>query len=201
MSFVFIVLLCLLTISLYITSPLLSLSQPLASSSNLRQSSDEETVRELTTAYGMAIAAGDLDTMRQLWNPQSPNQASRLRVYQGQFSNTRIEFTDLKVTRLAVMGDKAISDLTADGRLLDKKTGGIFTTRDAFHGSCRSFEWAKTTGGWKIEREVVLQEDLAARLEAADSEKQRHELLEKEKALVTDVLIDHLNLRGHRHRF
>jgi hypothetical protein len=63
--------------------------------------------------------------MRQFWNPQSPNLASRLRVYQGLFSNTRIEFTRITVSRLEVTGDKAVSHLTTDERHLDKKTGAI----------------------------------------------------------------------------
>src|SRR5262247_2232075 len=111
--------------------------------------------------------------MRQFWNPQSPNLASRLRVYQGLFSNRRIEFINLKVTRLEVTGDKAVSNLTTDERQLDKKTGAILSEHDALHGYCRSFEWIKTVAGWKIEREFSVQDELAARLEAAASERER----------------------------
>src|SRR5512132_3811008 len=99
----------------------LAQSQSPASTPLSTQSSDEETVRALTEKYGLAIDAGELETMRQLWDPQSPNLASRLRVYQGIFSNSRIRFISLKVTRLEVMGERAISHLTTDERHLDKK--------------------------------------------------------------------------------
>jgi len=57
----------------------------------------------LTEKYGQAIAAGDLETMRRFWDPQSPDVAAQLRTYQGIFSNTRLEFVSQKVTRLEVM--------------------------------------------------------------------------------------------------
>jgi len=50
------------------------------------KSSDEATISAAAEKYGSAIAAGDLETMRQLWNLQSPNLSSRLRLYQGLFS-------------------------------------------------------------------------------------------------------------------
>ncbi|MCM3900105.1 MAG: CHAT domain-containing protein [Pyrinomonadaceae bacterium] len=173
---------------------------PVSALPQASRSGDEEAVRALTERFGQAVAAGDLETMRQLWNPQSPNLASRLRVYQRLFSETRIEFTRMKVTPLEVTGDKAVSQLTTDERQLDKKTGLLVTERDLFHGSRRSLEWTKTASGWKIERESLLQDELAARLEEAVSEDQRRELLEKENALVTDVLVRSLTQRGDRYR-
>lgn len=107
----------------------------------------------------------------------------------------------MQVTRLDLSGDKAVTHLTSDDRHLDKKTGAILSARDAFHGVCRSFEWSKTVAGWKVEREFTVQDELAARLEATASEQERDELLEKEKAFVTDALASALVGRGHRHRF
>jgi CHAT domain-containing protein len=164
------------------------------------QSSDEAAIRAAAEKYGSAIAAGDLETMRQLWNPQSPNLSSRLRLYQGLFSNSRLEFISLTVTRVEVTGEKAVSHLTTDERQVDKKTGAVLTERDLFHGACRSLEWVKTGDGWKIERESLLQEELAAKLDAAPSEDERRELLEKEKTLVTDVLVLALIQAGDRYR-
>jgi CHAT domain-containing protein len=178
----------------------LNLISPVSARHSLPQSSDEETVRALTERYSLAIAAGDLETIRQFWNPPSPNLASRLRLYEGLFSNTRIEFIKMDVTRLEVTDDKAVSYLTTDERFLDTKTGAILSARDALHGVCRSFEWIKTGFGWKIEREFSVQDELAARLEAAASERERDELLQKEKAFVTDALVSTLTTRGNRHR-
>ena len=54
-------------------------------------------------------------------------------------------------------------------------------------------------GAWKIERESVVQEELAASLEAASLEREREELLEKEKVFVTNALILSLSGRGFRY--
>ncbi len=172
----------------------LSLINPIPAQS---QSSDEETLRRSTEQYGLAIAAGDVEKMREFWNPQSPNRASRLRYYQG---NTRFEFIRMEVSRLEVTGDRAVSHLTTDERRLDKKTGIILSDRDAFHGVCRSVIWVKTDAGWKIEREFSVQDELAGRLETVASERERDEILEKEKAFVTDLLVQNLLSRGQSHR-
>jgi CHAT domain-containing protein len=179
---------------------LLALPKAPTSTPNPLQSSDEETVRALTEKYGRAITAGDLEAMRQLWNPQSPNLASRLRFYQGLFTNRRIEFISLKVTRLEITGDKAVSHLMTNELPMDKKTGAILSEHDVIRGYCRAFEWIKSGAGWEIEREFHVQEELAARLEAAASEDERDEILEKEKAFVTDSLVMAVGVRSARHR-
>ncbi len=155
MSFAIRVLLCSLALNLSFNGPILALPQASTSTPNSLQSSDEETLRTLTEKYGLAITAGNLEAMRQFWNPQSPNVASRLSAYQRQFSYIRLDFIRMNVTRLEVTGEKAVSHLTVDERRLDKKTGAILSEHDAFHGSCRSFEWIKSGWGWKIEREFI----------------------------------------------
>jgi len=116
MLFAFRVLLRSLALNLSFNGLILAPHQAPASTPNPSQSSDEETVRALTEKYGLAITAGAIEAIRQLCNPQSPNLASRLRYYQGQFSNTRIESISLKVSRLEVTGEKAVSHLTTDER-------------------------------------------------------------------------------------
>src|SRR5262247_1255187 len=151
MSFAFRASLLLLALSLNLVNSAPAQSQSSSSASKSPplipgspQSSDEATIRAAAERYGSAIAAGDLETMRQLWNPQSPNLSSRLRLYQGLFSNSRMEFVSLTVTRVEVTGEKAVSHLTTDERQVDKKTGAVLTDRDLFHGACRSLEWVKT---------------------------------------------------------
>ncbi len=163
-----------------------------------QDSSDQAALRVLTEKYGAAIASGDLEGMRQLWDQQSPDVTSRLRGYQGLFSNARIEFVSLKVTRLEVMGDKAVSHLTTDERRLYKKAGAPLSERDAFRGFCRALEWVKTDAGWKIEREASVQEELAARLNDASSTQEGAEILEKEKDFVTNTLVSALAIRCER---
>lgn len=191
---------CLLALSLSLIRPAASQSYCLASTPSPAQSSDEETLRKLTEQYGVAIAAGDLSAMRGFWNPKSLNLTSRLRYYRDLFLETRVEFINVKVTRLEITGDKAVSHLTTDEHRLDKKTGAVLFTHDPLDGVCRSFEWIKTGVVWKIEREFLVQDDLAAKLEGAASEEERDEILEKEKAVVTNTLVLALATRGIRHQ-
>src|SRR5215470_19270513 len=93
MSLAFRALLVLLALSLNLVNSAPAQSQSSSSApkapsliSSSSQPSDEATIRAAAEKYGSAIAAGDLETMRQLWNPQSPNLSSRLRLYQGLFS-------------------------------------------------------------------------------------------------------------------
>lgn len=147
------------------------------------QSSDEEIIRSLTEKYGLAIASGNIEIVRQFWNLESPNLATYVKIYQSTFSNSRIEFIRMEVSRLEMAGNKAFSNLTTDERRLDKKTGTILSERALNHGACRSFEWIKTGAGWKIERDVLIQDELADKLEATTSTEERDKYLKKTKPL------------------
>lgn len=160
--------------------------------------SDEETLHRLTAQYVLALTAGDLEAMRTLGNTQSASLTARFRYYQNLFGEARIELSGAKVTRLEITGDKAVSHLTADERRFDRKTGAILLTYDTLRGACRSFEWSRSAAGWKIEREGLIQDDLAARLDNAASEHDRDALLEKEKPFVTNTLVWALSNRGNR---
>lgn len=164
------------------------------------RAAEEENLRTLTAEYGRALGAGDLDAMRKFWNPQSPNLTSQLRSYKTVFLQARLELTSPEVTRLEIAGDKAVSQLTLDERRLDRKTGAVLLTFDPFRGACRSFEWIRTSSGWKIEREVLVQDELATRLEAARSDRQRDEILEQEKRFVNNTLIGALGSKALRHQ-
>ena len=161
---------------------------------------EEENLRELTASYGRALEAGDLDAMRKFWDPKSPNLSTHFRFYKGVLAQARIYFINPEVTQLEITGDKAVSYLTADERRLDKKTGAIILTFDPFRGACRSFEWIRTNSGWQIEREFLVQDELAGRLGAARSEQERDEILEQEKRFVNNTLVNSLGLRAMRHQ-
>jgi hypothetical protein len=123
------------------------------------QSSDQETIRALTTKYGQTIAAGDFDAMRAMWNDTSPNLKARLAASKTRLSVERIEFLSMNVTRVEVTGDRALSHLTTDERRREKKTGAIVLEQDAFHGICRELNWIRTSEGWKVQGEVVVRTD------------------------------------------
>ena len=160
---------------------------------------EEQAVRELTQQYGRALVEGDLKAMRNFWNPQSPNLSAHFRYYKGVLNQARLDFASPEVTKLEINGDKAISYLTADERRLDKKTGAVLQTFDPFRGACRLFEWIKTSTGWQIQRQVLVQDELAGRLGAARSSQERDEILEKEKPFVNNTLVNALGTRALRH--
>lgn len=182
------------------TAPALAQSHSLASTPIRASSAEEESLLTLTAQYGRALATGDLDAMRKFWNPQSPNLPAHLRSYKKVFAQARLELISPHVTKLEITGDKAVSQLTVDERRLDKKTGAILLTWDLFRGACHSFEWIKTSAGWQIDREFLVQDELAARLEAARSDQQRDEILEQEKRFVNNTLLGALGTKALRHQ-
>ncbi len=171
----------------------------LAATPTALQSSDEEAIRALTEAYGRAVGASDLAKMREFWDPQSPDLASRLRVYRSGFAQTRYELIRMEVTRLEVAGGKAVSYLTSDEHRLDTLTGVVVTDRSTYHGLCRSLEWVRVSGGWKIEHESLIQDELSARFEAAATESERDKILEQERSFITDAFLGALLARGVSH--
>jgi len=173
--------------------------QAIAASAKAGEAPEEETLGQLTELYAQALTAGDLGKIREFWNPQSPNLTPRLRSYQNLVSETRIVFITPKVTQLEVTGARAVSQLTADEQRLDRKTGAILATYSPIHGTCRSFQWSKINDKWMIDSEFVVQDDLAAKLEAAATDQERESLLEKNKAFVTNALLLSLSGRGTRY--
>jgi CHAT domain-containing protein/tetratricopeptide (TPR) repeat protein len=189
-----------IVLNLSLITPAFAQSNSTAATPIRASAAEEQTVRELTEQYGRALMAGDLDAMRKFWNLQSPNLASHFRFYKAVLAQARIDFTTPEVTKLEIIGDKAVSYFTADERRLDKKTGAILLTFDPFRGACRSFEWLKTSSGWQIQKEYLVQDELAGRLGAARSDQERDEILEKEKHFVNNTLVNSLGTRALRHQ-
>ena len=179
--------------------PALAQSNSFTSTPVRALSADEESVQRLTEKYARALEAGDLDAMRRFWNPESPNLSTQFRFYKNILALSRIYFTTSEVAKLEIMGDKAVSFFTADERRLDKKTQAVLWTFDPFRGACRSFEWIKTSSGWQIQKEVLVQDELAGRLGATRSVEERDAMLEKEKRFVNNTLINSLGTRAQRH--
>jgi hypothetical protein len=189
----------LLLLSLILVSSAFAQSHAPVSTPVRAVSAEEESVRTLTAQYGRALVAGDLEALRKFWNPQSPNLPAQLRTYKNQFAYTRLDFADAEVTKLEISGAKAVSHLTVDERRFDKKTNAVLLTFDPLRGSCRSFEWIKTSAGWQIEREFLVQDELAVKLQAAQSDRERDEILEKEKRFVNSTLLGSLGTKALRH--
>ncbi|HET8781106.1 MAG TPA: tetratricopeptide repeat protein, partial [Pyrinomonadaceae bacterium] len=192
--------LSIIALNLSLIVPAFAQSNSVASTSMRASAAEEESVRKLTEEYGRALVAGDLDGMRKFWNPQSPNLATHFRYYKGVLAQARLDLNTPEVTKLEITGDKAVSYLTADERRLDKKTGAILFNYDPFRGACRSFEWVKSGSGWQIQREFLVQDELAGRLGAARSAQERDEILEQEKLFVNNTLVNALGTRALRHQ-
>lgn len=192
--------LSIIALNLSLITPALAQSHTIASTPVRASAAEEETLRGLTEEYGRALVAGDLDAMRRFWNAQSPNLSTHFRYYKGVLAQARIDLITPEVTKLEIIGDKAISYLTADERRIDKKTGAILMTFDPLRAACRSLEWTKTSTGWQIQRESLVQDELAERLGGARSSQEREEMLEKEKRFVNNTLVNALGARGIRHQ-
>jgi len=192
--------LSLIFLNLSLVTSAFAQSNSVASTPMRASAADEQSVRELTEQYGRALVAGDLDAMRKFWNPESPNSSTHFRFYKGVLAQAKIHFLTGEVTKLEINGDKAVSYFMADERRLDKKTGAILLTFDPFRGACRSFEWIKTSSGWQIQREFLVQDELAGRLGATRSAQERDEILEKEILLVNNTLVNALGTRALRHQ-
>jgi CHAT domain-containing protein len=174
-------------------------AQSYSSTSTPASVADEAVLRALTEQYRQAMAAGDLAAMRKFWRPESTNMAAHFKYYKNWFAHSRIEFVRPEVTRLEVTGDKAVTHLTSDESRFDKKTGAKMLTYDPFLGSCHAFEWTRTSGGWQLEREFLVQDELATQLEAAKSVQERDQILEKEKRFVNVTLVGALGTKALRH--
>ena len=182
-----------------LTFPAFAQSHSLASTPVRPSAADEESLRTLTAQYGRALTEGDVDSVRKFWNPESPNLAAQLRTYKNVFTYARLEFSSPEVTRLEINGDKAVSQLTVNERRFDKKTDAVLLTFDPLRGACRSFEWIRTSNGWQIEREFLVQDEIATRLEAARTDQERDEILEKEKQFVNSTLLGSLGSKALRY--
>lgn len=188
-----------LLLNLSLVTTAFAQSHSLVSTPMRASAAEEESLRKLTADYGRALVTGDLEALRKFWNPQSPNLSTQFRYYKNTFAQARFEFTSPEVTRLEITGDKAVSHLTVDERRIDKKTQALLLISGMFRGACRSFEWTRTNAGWKIEREFLVQEELAMELEAARSDQQRQEILDQEKRFINNTLVSALGTKALRH--
>jgi CHAT domain-containing protein len=173
-------------------------AQSPSSTSSPASVADEALLRALTERYRQAMAAGDLDAMRKFWRPESPNMEAHFSYYKRSFAHSRFEYVRPEVTRLEVTGDTAVTQLTSDESRFDKKTGAVMLTYDPFRGACHQFEWTRTSAGWQLEREFLVQDELAMRLEAAKSDRERDDILEKEKRFVNITLVGALATKALR---
>lgn len=153
----------------------------------LAQSDDEAAVRSLVERYFEAWRKEDLDAAAGLWSEKSPDLAAGKSRLQTLFSaNDRIEVRNLQLRRLAVEGERASTLATFELNPIE-----VGTSKPAAPGNgktIRAMSFVKEAGGWKVWSEAAAEEELAARLVAAQSDEERQALLAAEKETVTAEL-------------
>jgi len=144
---------------------------------------DESALRPVVEEFFAAYARKDLDGFMRLWSANSPDLATRGKAMQELFAaNDKIEVKSVSISKVKVESDKASMRAHIDMSALDVKTGKPAAD---FGKMNRTLQFVKEEGMWKVWREAAAEEDLAAALAAANTQKERDALLATEKDLKT----------------
>jgi CHAT domain-containing protein/Tfp pilus assembly protein PilF len=194
MSFSFRAQLCSLALGLILVSPASPQSQSSSSVPASPQSSAESAVRAVVEKYYALYAAKDLDGLMSLWSGQSPDLESGRQAMQKLFAdNEKIEVKSPVVLRVTIEGEKARLRVDVEVNAVEAKTG---KPAAGFGLRKQVMECVKENGGWRVWREESAFENLAARLAATATEKERDALLSDEKDLWSAELRRALALQG-----
>lgn len=158
-------------------------------------SADEVTLREIVKQYFNAYQQKDLNTIRELWSPKSPEAAQRLKDMERIFARTgRIEVggpeilsVEISIDRASVHTGVSISAFYLESGAAVPGTGKDRRLR---------LEYAKERGEWKLFRQVTPEDELSLSLLAAKTDKERDALIENQKELLTVELSRSLGRLG-----
>jgi CHAT domain-containing protein/predicted negative regulator of RcsB-dependent stress response len=157
-----------------------------------QSASQNPAPRALVGQYFAAYARKDLDALTALWSSQSPDLAAHRQSAQQFFAaNDKIVVSNMAIAETKIEGDKARLRVQVEMSSTDVKTGKTATDK-----SVRIFECVKEAGTWKVWHEMDAVVELAISLVAAKSEMERTALLERNKELVSPILIEALRLRA-----
>jgi CHAT domain-containing protein/tetratricopeptide (TPR) repeat protein len=160
------------------------------------QTSDEAALRNLVSQYFGAYARKDTDALKAVWSERSPDAAQNLKYLQRVFAAAgAIDLAGLNVVRLEINGDKAYVRAALELNVIQAKTGRLVP---GFGKINRALGFIKEAGVWKLWREVSYEQEVSARLAAANSDAERQQLLAQEKGLVISELARTLNEQGMR---
>jgi len=170
------------------------------------QSSDEATLSALITRYYAAYSKKDLWPIAVFWSPRSPNLAAGLEEAQQTLGSGVYSSSDVSVSQIKVVDNKAILQASASFEPSDAQTGVRRREKRV-----RNFALIKEGGEWKVWRDADNSQDLSAFLEkgsewkvSADSleqfavalvnasEAERERLLADNKKMITTDLRDAL---------
>ena len=157
---------------------------------------DSAALRALVQEYYGSYAKKDLAGLLGLWSARSPESAARRKTMQKLFVDfERIEVKGLVIRKMEVEGEKAKLRVELEMDAIEVKTGKPAV---GFGKMIRAWEGVKEESAWKVWREAPAEEDLATALALLKTDDERSALLTAEKELVTESLVQELNLQGIR---
>ncbi|HET8674390.1 MAG TPA: tetratricopeptide repeat protein, partial [Blastocatellia bacterium] len=163
------------------------------------QSDDEASVRAVVERYFAAYANEELEAIEKMWSEKSPDLAqAKARLKEFFSTANKIEAKNLNIRRLTIEGDRATAVVTLEVAAIDAR----LNTPSPWLGKMSwNMSFAREAGEWKIWRNASLEEELAARLVAAQSDGEREALISEDKELLTVALSSALVRVGERARF
>ena len=158
------------------------------------QSDGNTSVRALAEGFIAAYQRKDLDGLITLWSNKSPGIEAGKQALQPALTAGDNDAAGLAVGKVAVDGDKATVRLVT----LPKKVAGTTSkSQDNPAALSHNLHCVNEHGRWKVWSYVPAEQDLAAELLAASSDKERAKLLAENSDLVSSALPMALSARGN----
>jgi hypothetical protein len=158
------------------------------------QSNDEAEIRVLMEKYFATYERKDLAGWTLLWSEKSPELAAARQIFQESFAaNAMIEIKSPVVRKVTLTGDKATVWMVVEISVMDPKTG---KRAEEFEKKNRTLHLVNESGVWRVWRDGLSEEELAAAISAARTDDEREVLLAADKELITVELRKALISRG-----
>jgi CHAT domain-containing protein/tetratricopeptide (TPR) repeat protein len=161
------------------------------------QAADESALRQLTEKFFAAYRKPDIDALMALWSEKSPDYTASRQSLQKSFAANRIELKSATPGKLTLAGDKASLRVVVDSSAIEIVTG---QPAIGFGRLNRTLHFIKEGEVWKVSRYTASEEELAAAIVVAKTDKERKDLLEADKELLTIALQRALANHGDRLR-
>ena len=154
---------------------------------------DDSVLRDLTRNFFEALREKDFEKLQSFWSAKSPEVATFIADVKKKFAEVGpIQLKSLDITRVTVEGAESAVRVTVDSHATDLKSGQPAT---GFGRVNRTLRFTKEEGRWKLSKYGSTEDELAAALISATTEKDRMVLLETERELQTVTLLRALQAR------
>jgi CHAT domain-containing protein/tetratricopeptide (TPR) repeat protein len=154
---------------------------------------DEKAVRTVVERFFAVYAKKDLDGFMALWSEKAPDYATRKQTMQRVFAETGdITLKELTIIEAETKGDAARVRVRVELVGADKNSGKLHSSLGKFN---RLLLLGRQDGAWKVLRYGPAEDELLARLLAADGKDAREKLYRENKDLVGRGLMNATNRR------